>query len=435
MTRRTIEIAAFCAALLLAALILHAWLAAHDDQLRLSATLASQKQALDAADARERDRTATLKDALAQIDALKRSAQTQTPVQLARALQDALHLPQPITIVPAPNTSSPSAGAAPSNSSVAANPSVGVRHAVPEQANSTVTLLSNDEPAPEVRTAGVPPAPLPSSTMQQGSAKNSEQGTAQRARSLLDSLFHRASPRTPADEPLSAAAPTSGENSSVAAAPPTSSAPPQLSPALSVAQASPSASASTSTNPDCSAHASGRPLEVLTTGLRQTPLPSTSAQQKRTGAPLPNSNASNPPNPATQPSPSAFSGTGTSVHPEDRRACANPSPGASLECSAPAQSGAGSTAQIPAADLASLYDYVQDCRACQLQLTAAKQNATDDAAKIRALTRERDAAVTAAKGGSFWLRLKRNAHWLAIGAAVGAITATAALCNTGHCRK
>jgi hypothetical protein len=58
-----------------------------------------------------------------------------------------------------------------------------------------------------------------------------------------------------------------------------------------------------------------------------------------------------------------------------------------------------------------------DCRACQLQLTAAKQNATDDAAKIRALTRERDA------------------HWLAIGAAVGAVTSTAALCNTGHCRK
>jgi hypothetical protein len=331
MTRRTVEIAAFCAALLLAALIFHAWLAAHDDQLRLSATLATQKQALDAADARERDRTATLKDALAQIDALKCAAQTQTPVQLARALRDALHLPQPITIVPAPNTSSPSAGAAPSNSSVAANPSVGARHAVPEQANSTVTPLSNDEPAPEVRTAGVPPAPLPSSTMQQGSAKNSQQGTAQRARSLLDSLFHRASPRTPADEPSSAAAPTSGEISPVAAAPPTSSAPPQSSPSLSSA-----------------------------------------------GTP---------------------------------------------------------TAEIPAADLAPLYDYVQDCRACQLQLTAAKQNATDDAAKIRALTRERDAAVTAAKGGSFWLRLKRNAHWLAIGAAIGVVTSTAALCNTGHCRK
>ena len=127
-------------------------------------------------------------------------------------------------------------------------------------------------------------------------------------------------------------------------------------------------------------------------------MPSTSAQQRRTGAPLPNSNASNPPNPATQ-------------------------------------SAAGSAAEIPSADLAPLYDYVQDCRACQLQLAAAKQNATDDTAKIRALTREREAAVTAAKGGSFWLHLKRNAHWLAIGAAIGVVTSTAALCNTGHCRK
>src|SRR3984957_6802991 len=78
-TRRTIEIVAFCAALFLAALMFHAWLAAHDDQLRLASTLATQKQAIDAADARERDRNATLKDALAQIDTLKRTAQNATP--------------------------------------------------------------------------------------------------------------------------------------------------------------------------------------------------------------------------------------------------------------------------------------------------------------------------------------------------------------------
>jgi hypothetical protein len=94
-----------------------------------------------------------------------------------------------------------------------------------------------------------------------------------------------------------------------------------------------------------------------------------------------------------------------------------------------------STAEIPAADLAPLYNYVQDCRACQLQLTAAKQNASDDAAKIDALTLERDAAITATKGGPLWLRLKRNAHWLAIGAAVGAVTSAAALCHTGHCSR
>ena len=130
------------AALLLAALCIHAWLAAHDDQLRLASTLATQKQALDAADARERDRNATLKDALAQIDTLKRTAQNETPAQLARALQDALSLPQPITV----------GTAASSDSSVEA------RHAVPERANSTAVSFGNGDRATDGRTAGLRPA-------------------------------------------------------------------------------------------------------------------------------------------------------------------------------------------------------------------------------------------------------------------------------------
>jgi hypothetical protein len=339
-TRRTIEIAASCAALLLAALIFHAWLAAHDDQLRLSSTLATQKQALDAADARERDRNATLKDALAQIDALKRNAQTQTPAQLARALQDALHLPQPITI----------ANAVPSDSSV------GARHVedppwrtVPERANTAPAPLSSDAQAPDFRTAGVPPAPLPPSITQQQNPQNSQQET-QRPKSLLDLLLHR-TPNTK----------VSANSASVAPA-----------------QTSPSS---------------------------------------------PNTKSESAPSPQTQ------QGTGPSV-PARNSKIANPAPSTSNAAATAPQS----TAEIPAADLAPLYNYVQDCHACQLQLTAAKQNATDDAAKIRALTLERDAAVTAAKGGPFWLRLKRNAHWLAIGAAVGAVTSTAALCHTGHCR-
>ena len=82
-------------------------------------------------------------------------------------------------------------------------------------------------------------------------------------------------------------------------------------------------------------------------------------------------------------------------------------------------------AVIPAADLKPLYDYVQDCRATQAQLTAAQQNATDDASRISAITRERDAAVTASKGGNFWKRLRRNAEWFAVGAAAGAVAASA----------
>ena len=219
MTRAT-EIVILALALLLAALASHAWLAAHDDQLRLQATLAAQKQLLDAADARERDRAATLNTTLAQIDALKRS--TQTPAQIISDLSNYLALPQPVALVP----SAAASGAAP------------------------------------------------------------QQGTG----------------------------------------------------------------------------ASGKP------GATNSP-----SSDKLPDAPV---------------------------------------------------------AQIPAADLKPLYNFVQDCRACQAQLATAKLNAADDAGKIAALTRERDAAVTAGKGGRFWSRLRRNTLWFVIGAGAGA----AALCATNHCR-
>lgn len=76
-------------------------------------------------------------------------------------------------------------------------------------------------------------------------------------------------------------------------------------------------------------------------------------------------------------------------------------------------------AEVPAEDLKPLFNYVQDCRACDAELAVAHQNASDDAAKIASLTRERDAAITASKGGSFFRRLRRNLIWLSVGAAVG----------------
>jgi type II secretory pathway pseudopilin PulG len=206
--RRTIELAAFTLALLAATMAIHAWLTSRDEQMRLAATLAQQKQLLDAADSRERARQSTLDQTLAEIQNLKRT--TQTPQQIVATLPNYLPLPQPITLAP---------GAAPTG---------------PSQ-------------------QGISPSPK---------------------------------------------GPTSSS----------------------------------------------------------TPVPPG----------LPN---------------------------------------------APA-------AQIPAADLKPLYDFIQDCRACQAQLAAAKQNASDDAAKIAALTTQRDAALSAAKGGTFWRRLRRNAEWFAIGAAV-----------------
>ena len=218
MTRRTLEIAAFCAALLIAALAIHAWLSSRDDQRRLQSTLAAQKQVLDAADARERTRQATLNDALAKIEKLKRD--TQTPQQILRDLPNYLPLPQPITLAPPATTT------------------------------------------------------------------NAQQGTA----------------------------------------------------------------------------------------LPENP------SSARAARPVP-----------TAPQPSI-------------------SCNASDNC----------VAQLPSADLKPLYDFSQNCRECQLRLAAAQQDHADDLTKLNSLTRERDAALTAAKGGTFWRRLRRNALWFVVGAGLGA---------------
>lgn len=205
----------------LAVFAVRSWLETHDDLLQMRATIAAQQQLIAAADARERDRAATLQQTLAQINDLKR--RTQTPAQILRDLPQYLPLPQPIELSP------PAASQAPQRSAAQA----------PETA-----------------------APTPGT--QQGSAAS------EKSRALL--------PEKP-------------------------------------------------------------------------------------------------------------------------------------------------TAQLPIEDLKPLYDFVQDCRACQAQLTAAQADLHDERAKSVALANQRDAAVKAAKGGGFWTRVKRNAKWLAIGAGVGAAVA------------
>src|SRR5260370_487924 len=86
----------------------------------------------------------------------------------------------------------------------------------------------------------------------------------------------------------------------------------------------------------------------------------------------------------------------------------------------PASNTALTQAVLPGADLKPLYDFSLDCRACQAILSATQADLTDERAKTAVLTRERDAAVRAAKGGSVPRRIARNAKWLAICAAAGA---------------
>jgi hypothetical protein len=90
----------------------------------------------------------------------------------------------------------------------------------------------------------------------------------------------------------------------------------------------------------------------------------------------------------------------------------------------PKSSQSGDTT-LPAADLKPLYDFALDCKACQAKLQATQSDFQDEKAKTLALTRERDAAIRAAKGGSALRRIARAAKWFVLGAVAGAIAAKA----------
>ena len=80
---------------------------------------------------------------------------------------------------------------------------------------------------------------------------------------------------------------------------------------------------------------------------------------------------------------------------------------------------------IPQPDLIPLYNALQDCRASQFQSSTLEKDLSDEKTRSAALVHERDAALTAAHGGSILNRLKRAAKWFAIGLAAGATLAAA----------
>ena len=81
---------------------------------------------------------------------------------------------------------------------------------------------------------------------------------------------------------------------------------------------------------------------------------------------------------------------------------------------------------LPVDDLKPLYDSAVACKECQVELAAAQANLKDEQAKTAALSRERDDALRAAKGGSALRRVSRAAKWFLIGAAAGAVAAKVA---------
>lgn len=94
-------------------------------------------------------------------------------------------------------------------------------------------------------------------------------------------------------------------------------------------------------------------------------------------------------------------------------------------------------ASIPQADLPALRDEVTQCQVCAQKLSSAQSDLSSERDKevlageqLSAMTKERDAAVTASKGGSLWKRIERAVKYTVIGIAIGA----AAVCGTGHCK-
>jgi len=78
---------------------------------------------------------------------------------------------------------------------------------------------------------------------------------------------------------------------------------------------------------------------------------------------------------------------------------------------------------MPVQDLKPLYDGAIACKECLVELAAAQADLKDEQVKTDALSRERDDALRAAKGGSVLRRVARAAKWFALGAAAGAVAA------------
>ncbi len=79
------------------------------------------------------------------------------------------------------------------------------------------------------------------------------------------------------------------------------------------------------------------------------------------------------------------------------------------------------TTLLPSEDLKPLYDFAVDCKACQAKLGAATADLADEKTKTQALSRERDAALKLARGGSLRQRMGRALKWFAVGAIAGAV--------------
>jgi len=77
------------------------------------------------------------------------------------------------------------------------------------------------------------------------------------------------------------------------------------------------------------------------------------------------------------------------------------------------------TVSIPTLDLPALRAYTLGCQETDAKLTACESDLTDQKIQTRSMKVERDAALSAANGGTFWRRAGRAAKWTVLGIAIG----------------
>ena len=97
-SRFLLKLAAIATAIALLVAVIEAWRADRRDRAQLAAELATTKQLLTQADARQRDRDAQLNQTLAALAEQKRALVT--PAQILRELPKEIPLPAPITLEP-----------------------------------------------------------------------------------------------------------------------------------------------------------------------------------------------------------------------------------------------------------------------------------------------------------------------------------------------
>lgn len=141
-------------ALIFCVAIVEAWRADRRDRAQLAAELASTKQLLAAADARQRDRDTQLAQTLSTLAAQERSILT--PAQIVRELTKTLPLPAPITLQ---SGQTPSAGEAPGSPATnAGTATAGGASLVPTNGSSTTTAATSSQSTQKPSATAVIPA-------------------------------------------------------------------------------------------------------------------------------------------------------------------------------------------------------------------------------------------------------------------------------------